>query len=213
VIGDPWRPEFPGETGRIWVVDQPQAGPIIQKRGRGRFFYGWARDDPDTIVWVQRVLERELAPDDHEHLRAAWRCAQLPAVAACPYIVRVLDIAEPFELYLLQEYADRTLEEAFQEAAITRAVWSTVEDNVAAALQAIHAAGQVHCDVREDNILEVEGVWKLGDLGATTPKGEEMRWKHRDPRYLPLGFGEGSKAAPENDWYALNVVRDNMLAA
>jgi serine/threonine protein kinase len=38
-----------------------------------------------------------------------------------------------------------------------------------AALEALHALGYIHCDVAPNNVLEVEGVWKLADLGGCVP--------------------------------------------
>jgi hypothetical protein len=78
-----------------------------------------------------------------------------------------------------------------------------VEDNVSAALGVLHSLGLVHCDVQAGNILRIDGVWKLGDLGGVTPKGRPMRAIQKDRRYVPEGVALGSPADPENDMFSL----------
>jgi len=60
--------------------------------------------------------------------------------------VRVLDIADQHYLYLIQELAQRSLEDAMRKGDVTPADLAEVEANITCALRAIHDAGRVYCD-------------------------------------------------------------------
>lgn len=43
---------------------------------------------------------------------------------------------------------------------------TAIEANVGAALATLHALDLVHCDVAPNNVLRVNGMWKLGEAVA-----------------------------------------------
>lgn len=60
-----------------------------------------------------------------------------------------------------------------------------IADQVLSALEHLHEANLVHCDVKPANILRVDGVWRLGDLGLLA-RGSQLQGKRRGtPSFLP----------------------------
>jgi len=206
-----WRPRVHGATGRWWRVDQPQGSSGFDVQGRGRFWIGWPEDEPATKVWVQHVMgETDTTLDDQLHLRTAWQRAQIPEIAESPYIRRVLDFADAFDLYLFHELATGSLDETLKAGDVEAGDVEAVEHNVRAALETLHDLGYVHSDVREDNVLQVDGVWKLSDLGGSVRVGEEVRWFQRDLQYRHPSIEEGTRAETTFDWYAFSAMVDNL---
>ncbi len=170
-----------GESGLRWVVDEREDAAISR---RGRFFLGWEEGNEAHRVWVQRVLAGELFSDDRDHLLQAFTVSQLPPLAGCRFIRRVLDKAEPYDLYLFQELADASLDEVLRAGPLSGEALVELEHNLTAALEAIHSANLVHADIQTSNVLLVDGVWKLADLGhASSPA------KRRDGCLEILGSG------------------------
>jgi hypothetical protein len=60
--------------------------------------------------------------------------------------------------------------------------------------------------VREDNVLRVNGEWKLGDLGGVIAVDNPVVANQIDPAYRPSGVKLGDPAAPTHDLDALAVV-------
>jgi serine/threonine protein kinase len=214
MMPSPWQPVMKGRSGQIWVVDEPQNSVGEAVNGHGRFWFGWREDDPAQRVWVQKVMG-PADPDDPDqiHVLTAWERGQIPTLRECSYVRQVLDFADPFDLYLIHELADTSLESLLGTGGLTPADVDAIRENIAVALEALHSAGYVHCDVRESNVLRVDGVWKLSDLGGSVPLGETFRWYQREGRYRRPGFSEHNPAGPVDDWYAYAVVMETLAAA
>jgi serine/threonine protein kinase len=123
------------------------------------------------------VRERGLLGDEVDRLRHALAIATLPEVVSAPLIRQLIDVHEsgptvsefgvPGVLAALWEWADISLEEFLTEPDQNpNRVADMVEENVAAALRVLHGAGIVHLDVTPNNILRVDGTWKLADLDS-----------------------------------------------
>lgn len=109
-------------------------------------------------------------------MRTAIEVASLPQVASSPIIVRLLDVREtadttgeyayPGVLGAVWELADRSLHEFLQNPDDDRRlVAGEVETNVGQALAVLHGLGWIHLDVAPNNVLRVDGVWKLAAIG------------------------------------------------
>ena len=118
-----------------------------------------------------KVLAEHLAGD--EVFRARFlREARLAARVVHPNVVQVYDAGgDESSLYIAMEYVDgESLARGARapRAAVRPARWSTLGLQLAAALEAAHAAGLVHRDVKPANVLR-----------APRRDGEARRLRHR----------------------------------
>lgn len=208
------RPDFTlrnveGESGRRWVIDQSKEATLSR---RTTTFYGWAEDDAAFRVFAQRLIDGDEWQADRDHMRRAFEVAQIPEIAACPFIAGPIDYAEPFDTYLIHRLAGAVLDERLKEGPLAEQEVAAIAHNLGAALAVIHRLDLVHGDVREDNVLLIDGVWKLGDLGSVLEAGQPIEMLSRDREYVPEGVEFGSPATPELDDHALAVVVEHLTA-
>jgi eukaryotic-like serine/threonine-protein kinase len=136
-------------------------------------------------------------------------------------IARVLDYGEPTDRqppYLVMELVDGpSLEDVLADGPLDARRSMDVIAQAAAGLQAAHAAGLVHRDVKPANILLASGgIVKLTDFGiahavgsaAVTPSGEMVG----TPGYLSPEQVAGEQATAVSDLYTLGVVAYECLA-
>jgi eukaryotic-like serine/threonine-protein kinase len=130
-------------------------------------------------------------------------------------IARVFDYGEPGDgqpPYLVMELVDGpSLEEVLADGPLDAGRSMDVIAQAAAGLQAAHAAGLVHRDVKPANLLLASGgIVKVTDFGiahavgsaAVTPVGETLG----TPGYLSPEQVAGQPVTPASDLYALGVV-------
>jgi eukaryotic-like serine/threonine-protein kinase len=138
-------------------------------------------------VWVafDQVLERRVAVKmlaapiggESDHIERFRREARAVASLQHPHVVTVLDSGEHDGMpFIVLEYVDgETLKARIQRVGrltITEAVAFAIE--VARALDAAHARGLVHRDVKPQNILlDTEGGAKVTDFGIVRSGGED----------------------------------------
>lgn len=198
-----------GESRTRWVVDERVDATISR---RGRSFIGWEEGNEERRVWVQRVLggsEDDDFRDDRRHLRRAYEVGQLEEIRSCTAIRQVLDLAEQFNTYLIQELADAALDDVVKEGPLPLEERWQLRRNLGDGLKAIHRVGLVHSDVQTSNLLRVAGVWKLADLGGATTVGTAIDWLPVDRRFVLPSIAEDRIAIPEMDWFgAGQVMRD-----
>lgn len=157
-----------------------------------------------------------------ERMRTAIALAREPSVRSCTTIRQLLDVHETEPEPNGESTAPGVLAEIWEWAAYGLDEWlrhddrepgSSIIDEVAAsvtgALQVLHTLGFVHCDVAPNNILLVDGTWKLGDLDSCVrlgepvnrgPMAERKRYQHPDRRVGPVA------ARQEFDWWGLEQV-------
>lgn len=200
-----------GESGRRWVVDEAPGKEATLSR-RTSAFFGWAEDDETLRVFAQRLIHGDDWQADRDHMRHAFEVAQIPEIAACTYIAGAIDYADPYDTYLIHRLADKVLDERLMEGPLPAAEAAEIACNIRAALNVVHELGLIHGDVREDNVLLVDGVWKLGDLGSTLEAGEPIALLSRNRDYVPADVDFGSPASPQIDDHALSVVISHLAA-
>src|SRR5256885_13971508 len=85
---------------------------------------------------------------------------------------------------------------------------------VAAALDAAHEAGVIHCDVKPANvILDEQGTAKLTDFGiARAARGPREHELIGTARYIAPERVEGEPATERSDVYSLGLVAYELLA-
>jgi hypothetical protein len=93
-----------------------------------------------------------------------------------------LRVPQDYEALTLQRHCQR-------QAPLPADEVLTIADHLLSALDYLHAAGLLHKDVKPGNVLRLNGVWRLGDLGLMTPseqptpdRGTSAFWPPEGPR-------------------------------
>jgi hypothetical protein len=201
-----------GEAGGRWVIDERPGKEATLSR-RTTAYFGWAEGDEKFRVFAQRLIHGVRWQADRDHMRRAFEIAQIPAITASPFIAGAIDYADPYDTYLIHRLADAVLDERLNEGPLAPEEADEILHNLGAALAVFHGLGLVHGDVREDNVLLIDGVWKLGDLGSVVEVGEPIALLSRDRNYVPDGIDFGSPATPEIDNHALAVTISHLTQA
>jgi serine/threonine protein kinase len=201
-FGPVWLAQLKAESGRVWVVDESKE---VAPQRRAKAFHGWQEGRENERVFVQRVAGGDLFDDDREHLRRAMRIARLPKIGSCPFVLRAIDVAEPWDSFFFFELAEGSLQELGHRG-LTPSEAASLRTTIGEALAATHAAGYVHCDVKPDNILRVDDVWKLADFGGAVPIGEPVDVLPRDKQFVQPGITFGAHASTAIDRFALTAV-------
>jgi hypothetical protein len=167
-------------TGRIWRF-RPSTDRL--ETGGGERYRATAIDD-GSFACLHCCDKGGLWLDEAERLEAAVLIVSRPEIVAAPTIRQLLDLRvvepdtreffeRPGNLVGIWEWGDISLEEFLVEPDDDRAaVADAVETNVGAALDALHGIGFVHLDVAPNNILRVDGSWKLADFDSCVERGQ-----------------------------------------
>lgn len=143
-----------------------------------------------------------LAPDSLVRFKREFRHLQ---DLYHPNLVRVHELLEDDGWHLVMEYIDGAslAQEAVHEHDVA-AVFSQVVDG----LNALHADGHVHRDLKPGNVLlDKEGNVRLVDFGFVAPSGVDpsAAWIG-SPAYASPEQLSGERAGPASDGYALGVM-------
>lgn len=151
-------------------------------------------------VWRARNMAGEpvvlkLAPSATDKLHRFQREIAAMQAARGPHTMPVLDHDDTFSWYAMP-LARRTL--AFEQVPVELPVAVAVVDAIAVALRPIHAVGQVHRDLKPQNILWLDdglfARWVVADFGIVrSPRGETTAELTRAGSLL----GTDGWAAPE----------------
>ncbi len=151
--------------------------------------------------------------------------ARLIASLRHPNIVHVYDFGEQDGLtYMVQELLpgptleQRLIDAATQGAPLSREDILSITAQLASALDAAHAVGIIHRDVKPSNALwNAYGALVLTDFGIakntlTTLNYTEVGLVMGTPTYLSPEQAEGRPLTPSSDIYALGVVLYELIA-
>lgn len=145
--------------------------------------------------------------------------AQARRVAALqhPHIVDLIEVGLEDTPWMASEYlAGGSLQERVGQPLPLDEVGSIV-DQVASALDAAHAAGVIHGDLKPANVLSSEsGIYKLGDFGMAGLAGGAhplMRSSSSTPSppYMPPEQALGMTVDKRSDVYSLGVLAYHLL--
>jgi serine/threonine protein kinase len=143
--------------------------------------------------------------------------ARRAATISHPNVVTVFDQGQDGpDAYMVMEYIrGRTLREVTAERGpLTLQEATRIVAQVAAALDAAHGAGVLHCDVKPSNvILDDRGTAKLADFGvARAARGKAERELLGTPRYIAPERIEGKAPTAASDVYGLGLVAFELIA-
>lgn len=176
-------------------------------------------------VWLARDerLDRDVAvkllgakADDAFRERFTQEARRAASVTH-PNVVTVFDEGrEGDDAYMVMEYVrGKSLRQLIAERGpLPPHEASRLVAQIAAALDAAHAAGVLHLDVKPANVIVNEsGVAKLADFGvATAAHGEAERELVGTARYVAPERIEGQAPTPRSDVYGLGLVAYELLA-
>lgn len=212
-------PDRPDRTERI---PASPAGRVLDGRYRlvERIDAGGAGE-----VWRARDerLERDVAVkilgrDADEAFRERFtQEARRAAAIAHPNVVTVFDEGRDGEdAYMVMEHVrGRTLRDVVADRGpLPEHEAARLVAQVAAALDAAHAAGVIHCDVKPANVIvDDQGRAKLTDFGvARAARGAEEHELIGTPRYIAPERIEGKAPTARSDVYSLALVAYELLA-
>lgn len=174
------------------------------------------------------VLDRDVAlkvmssryADDEEFVERFKREAQSAAALSHPNIVSIYDRGEDASdtYYIAMEYLpggtlkDRILE----RGALPPRTAAAVACQIAEALQAAHAKGVVHRDIKPHNVLVTgAGDVKVGDFGIARAASSSTMTKTGSilgtAHYISPEQAMGEPVGPRSDLYSLGIVLYEML--
>jgi serine/threonine-protein kinase len=191
---------------------------LIAAGGMGRVFH--ACDSELRRDVAVKVLADRYADD--EAVRARFRREALAAarLSSNPHIVTIFDVAEyQGRPMIVMEYMERgSLETRVQgqEGCPPAQVLAWLEQ-AAAALDAAHAAGVVHRDIKPGNLLlDADDRLHVGDFGIASAAGlaslTETGTILGTAGYLSPEQARGERATAASDRYSLAVVAFELLA-
>jgi serine/threonine-protein kinase len=203
----------------------PNLGRVIGSRyrldeqiGRGGMATVYRAFDQQLDRPVALKLMREHLLDDPHFIRRFEAEARHMASLSHPNVVAVYDVGTDAAPYLVMELVEgRDLAAMLADGgplAPTRA--AAVAADAAAALQAAHASGLVHRDVKPGNVLiGGDGRARVADFGIARATGEDGMTGTGallgSVEYFSPEQARGEVAGPASDIYALGVVLYELL--
>lgn len=195
---------------------------LVREAGRGAMSTVYeARDAKDRrvalkVLHTQTTLSQEQQRALVERLE---REARVMLRLAHPNVVRLFDIGQQGdEHFLVMEYLDGpTLRARLDTGPLSLLEASRLLEQAAAALDAIHAQGVVHRDVKPSNMMLVgDGIVKLMDFGVAR-QGDDMTITQTgmivgSPAYMSPEQVRGGEITASTDLWALGIVLYEMLA-
>lgn len=189
-------------------------GPLTvqEKVGRGAFGDVYRAWDPrlERTVALKLLRHREVETGDD---RAVVEEARLLARVRHPHILTVYGADRSGgRTGFWTEFVEGTslADEIARSGPLAPRDVAAIGCDVAEALDAVHAAGLLHRDVKAQNVLrEVSGRVVLGDFGAGTTAAALAAGNSPGagtPLYLAPSILAGAPASPSTDFYSLGVL-------
>jgi serine/threonine protein kinase len=205
----------PEETTELRLVANRYA--LHSVRGRGGMGTVWEAEDRllERRVAVKEVLLRDRGSlGDEDTLRQrVLREARVAARVSHPSLVAIYDVVDGGDrVFLVQEYVDApTLHDVVvADGPVPPAAAAAIGRQVLGALEALHAAGVIHRDVKPSNVLVLpSGEVKVADFGIALVDGDSDLTLAGSvlgsPGYLAPEQAAGHRAGAAADLWALGA--------
>ena len=195
---------------------------LVREAGRGAMSTVYeARDGKDRRVALKMLhAPATLAAEQQRALiERLDREARVMLRLSHPNVVRLFDVGQQAgEHFIVMEYLDgQTLRARLDGGPLSLAEASRLLDQAAAALDAVHAEGIIHRDVKPSNIMLVgDGIVKLMDFGVAR-QGDDTTITQTgmivgSPAYMSPEQVRGDENTPSTDLWALGILLYEMLA-
>jgi tetratricopeptide (TPR) repeat protein len=202
------------ETG---VLPARYRGPQrIGRGGMGEIFR--ATDETLGRAVAVKVLSERFAQDDSVRERFTREALAAARLSGRPNVVMIFDVGEwddrPF---IVMEYlSGGSLEERLRSGRVPTGQALAWLEQAAAALDAAHAEGVVHRDVKPGNLLlDRDDNVHVADFGIASAAGLDSLTKTGTvlgtAAYLSPEQAQGKRATPASDLYALAVLAWELL--
>ena len=197
---------FIGASGAQWQYDPGQ------ELGKGGFGVVYAGEDAngDPIAVKKFDLGHPLAPSPDKVLREV-QIGDRIAAESRTYLLPAIDhFMDGTTLLLVMERGERSLQDAL-DAGISEDEKLQAFRDVASGLMELHGIPVLHRDLKPQNVLRRDGVWKLADFGIARDLDEStatLTWKGAGtPYYMaPELFASPFTATVKSDLYALGCI-------
>jgi len=201
----------------IDLLPERYRGPrLIGRGGMGEIYR--ATDETLGRAVAVKVLAERYAGDESVRERFTREALAAARLSGRPNIVTIFDVGEaggrPF---IVMEYlGGGSLDEKLREGPVApgqAVVWLRQAAN---ALDAAHAEGVVHRDVKPGNLLlDRDGTLHVADFGIASAAGMDSMTKTGTvigtAGYLSPEQAQGDRASPASDRYALGIVAWELL--
>lgn len=123
----------------------------------------------------------------------------------CPSkVVMLLDYGMSPHMFSISQYADITLKDAMLN--MSRKQIISVMQDVLSVLEKIHEQGMIYNDMTPDNIMRVDGMWKLNDFDSVINEGEGSDVKRLTFLYNSPEQASGDSITCKSDIWSTGVV-------
>lgn len=182
----------------------------------GRAFLAFDRHASERVVLKELLDAWRHSPEALERFR---REAQTALRVDHPNLVafRGLETTQRGHVLVLAYIEGRSLRQLVAEGPLDETQVTRLADGLLNGLDALHAAGIVHRDVKPDNIIiQSDGTPVLLDFGASTDDANQTRLATDNPgtrAYMPPEQAAGARVTPSSDLYALAATLWEALTA
>jgi len=187
---------------------------VLGEGGMGRVFQ--ARDRELEEVVALKILAPRLFIDRERYGQLLRQEIKVARSITHPNVVRVHDLGEiDGTRFVSMEYvAGTSLRQLlWQSGRLELAPGIQIAKQICRGLQAVHAVGIVHGDLKPDNIIVMpNGVVKLMDFGVARPRQATGAMETLGtPHYMSPEHARGAELDERSDLYSLGVVMFEMF--
>ena len=190
--------------------DMVEGYRVLKEIGRGAASIIYLVQDPKSKqIWALKHVEKN-DPKDQRFLDQAEREYKIASEFNHPSIRKIdrmikkrTNLVNTRDLYLVMEFVDGISEEKQPPRTFQKAV--DIFHQVARALAHMHDRGYVHADMKPNNIMVMDGVAKIIDLGQSCKIGTVKERIQGTPDYIAPEQVHRRAITPKTDIYNLGA--------